>query len=70
MKGNASCRLPSDASREAYDARNPKWMKNFITEKDGMYTAWDETQTWELGTFKYLWQAKQAIWDYCKVKEL
>lgn len=47
------------------------WYDNFITKDDltMSYTAWDESQANELGTFDSYEGAKQAVLDYARTLE-
>lgn len=47
-----------------------KWYNKFITvHRVTRYTAWDETQANELGTFDSYEEAKEAILEYAKTLE-
>jgi hypothetical protein len=46
------------------------WYNKFITvNRVTRYTAWDETQENELGTFDSYEEAKEALLDYAKTLE-
>lgn len=47
--------------------RDTSWCVNFITTR---YTAWDESQANELGTFDTYEEAVQALLDYAKTLEV
>lgn len=49
---------------------NLGWINNFITGNDEIgYTAWDETQSRELGTFKTEIRAAITVLEYAEVMD-